>query len=245
MGKATDQAGAGDEGSHRVGGLLLEWSVPRHSCRPTAHSSHAGRIYNLGGKTHDMDMVQDFWCLDVGKLDQWRQLPSPPTKLAHTGIHVAVNKDVAYLFTGNPKIHAFDLVNKSWSLATTRLPKGTWPYPRHELWDYGSASAGGKLYVFGGQHETSAVGTNLLMCLDFGTKEWERLSGSVNADKADHDTPGPRRYPTTWADQDEGRIFVMYGEANRMEARIAKQKHGGMRGYGSVSTFLSQMLRRA
>jgi hypothetical protein len=133
-------------------------------------------------------------------------------------------------------MHAFDLVNETWSRVETRLRGGgAWPYPRGVLYQYGCATTAGKFYVFGGAHFTSAVGTTLFMCLDLATMEWERLSGTTDPLKADHAAPGPRRHPSMWVDEAQGRIIVMYGEANRLGARISEERHGAMHGYGCVA----------
>ncbi|KAF8961955.1 hypothetical protein BDZ97DRAFT_1905393 [Flammula alnicola] len=71
---------------------------------------------------------------------------------------------------------------------------------------------GDRLYVFGGRHDDAELGS-----------QWRRLSGSVLPEKASFLSPGPRVNACSWVGKDKNKIFVMYGDANRMGAQLARQ----------------------
>lgn len=157
----------------------------------------------------------------TGKFDSWSMV---------------VYKDKAYLFTGSPRVDYFDLITGRWGhISTTLMRSGgrsrSWPHPHNRLSEYTMQVAHGKLYVFGGKHTEAAIGCNVFMSLDIETKRWEILSGTVQC-VADSSCPGPRRYTSSWIDGTNERFMLMYGEADRMGAKMAGQPQGGFHGYG-------------
>lgn len=99
------------------------------------------------------------------------------------------------------------------------------------LRDYAIQMMDGKLYVFGGSNDKAALGSNLFIVLDIEKRQWEKLSGTVEP-KADNKCPGPRHCATSWVDEFDGRMMLMYGEADRQSAKIAGQPNAGYNGYG-------------
>lgn len=185
---------------------------------------------------------RDLWCLDLEKLDAWRALPPYPIPESVSGRFVGwsmvVHNDKAYLFTGRPQLDIFDLVAGKWgNLGTTfnadakRIGAQRWPYTNQKLTDYTMQLVDEKLYVFGGCHDGSHLGCNVLMVLDLETLEWQLLSGTPKP-KADFACPGPRKHPVSWIDKDGSRMYVMYGEADRPAAQaFGERPYGAQDGY--------------
>lgn len=192
---------------------------------------------SLNGPYH-----RDFWKLDLDKLDEWQALPPYPISESVTGKFMgwsmAVHEDKAYLFTGRPRVDFFDLITEQWGSFATTFKRSDglagsdpWPYPNNRLREYTMQMVDGKLYVFGGCHAEAALGSNLFVVLNIESRQWEKLSGTIQP-KAGHECPGPRRYTTSWVDQSSGKFMLMYGEADRQSARIAGQPNSGFNGYG-------------
>jgi hypothetical protein len=195
-----------------------------------------------GEKGLDGPFYRDFWRLDLNKLDQWQSLPSYPIAESLTGHFLGwsmvAHKDKAYLFTGSPRVDFFDLITGKWGSFTTTFKRDDglagsdpWPYPKKKLRDYTMQMVDGKLYVFGGYHAKAALGSNLFVVLNIESRQWEKLSGTIEP-KVDNKCPGPRRYATSWVDEARARIMLMYGEADRQSAKIAGQPNAGYSGYG-------------
>lgn len=185
---------------------------------------------------------RDLWRLDLNKLDQWTALPPYPIPESITGKfdawHMTVYQDKAYLFTGSRRVDFFDLVTEQWGHISTTIKRGdglagaeSWPYPDNTLNQYTMEVADGKIYVFGGIHQDADIGCNLFLALDVESRQWEKLSGTV-LPKADHDCPGPRRFPSSWIDPKGGNFMLMFGEAARQSARIGGQPNGAQLGFG-------------
>ncbi|KDQ52947.1 hypothetical protein JAAARDRAFT_183581 [Jaapia argillacea MUCL 33604] len=65
------------------------------------------------------------------------------------------------------------------------------------------------------------------MVLDLSSPklEWVRLSGTARSTpKADNFCPGPRRSAACWTNQEQDRIYIMFGLADRQNARLNPQK---------------------
>jgi len=151
---------------------------------------------------------------------------------------MVVHNDRAYLFTGRSRIDFFDLITETWGSFATTFKRNDglygsdpWPFPNDMLRDYAIQMVDGKLYVFGGSNDKAALGSNLFIVLDIEKRQWEKLSGTVEP-KADNKCPGPRHCATSWVDEFDGRIMLMYGEADRQSAKIAGQPNAGYNGYG-------------
>ncbi|KAF8581950.1 hypothetical protein K439DRAFT_1618627 [Ramaria rubella] len=171
-----------------------------------------GHLYIAGGeKSVDGHTYRDIWSLDLEKLDMWNPLPSYP------------------ILSPLPlKVDFFDLISRKWGfIKTTYSSQYDWPYVG-PVSEYAMQIVDGRLYVFGGTHDRTQLGCNLFLVLDIATKTWRRMSGSA-IPVADNSCPGPRRYPTSWANKAGSKIYIMYGEANR---QIMQEKHGAMSGYG-------------
>ncbi|RDB16271.1 hypothetical protein Hypma_003064 [Hypsizygus marmoreus] len=210
-----------------------------------------GHLYIAGGRKDSLGpFYRDIFSLNLATRDAWMALPPYPVPFrvsgAFLGWHMVPDPDTgrAYLFTGRPTVDYFDLNTKTWgSMVTTFKRKdpqdakggikpGTWPYPKDQLTDSTQQLVGGKLYVFGGTHGTTSIGCNLFMVLDLKTAHWTRLSGSVMPGKhGDYASPGPRKTPSSWVDKDRDRIFLIFGECDRMGARLSGELHGADCGY--------------
>lgn len=186
-----------------------------------------GNIYVAGGQGAFRENFRDLWSLPLGGGSQektWRRLqdiPSsskggPPNSFT-PGLHMKPWKNTAYLFYGSKKILTFDLVQEKWSSKTTKfsIPGKNWPYLQEILIDYAMEIYKGKMYIFGGQDGHGRLGCNVFMCLDLGTLSWEWLSGTSQPIPT-YDSPMLRVHPLTWILPSEDRLFVMYGNANRV-----------------------------
>ncbi|KAJ6517449.1 hypothetical protein C8R47DRAFT_1000441 [Mycena vitilis] len=199
-----------------------------------------GHLYVLGGeKFREGPWHRDFWTLDLAKLDGWKQLPDFPLSKEITGdlvgFQMAAHRDGrAFVFVGLPLVPVFDLKRRKWSvMPTTFIPDEQtpeWPYMTPRLMEYTAQCVGDRLFVFGGIHRESVVGTDLFMELHIPSRKWRRLSGSA-VPVPSTVSPAPREQCHSWVGQDKSRIFVMFGEADRQAAMLNKQTHGGFYSY--------------
>ncbi|KAH8077510.1 hypothetical protein BXZ70DRAFT_902237 [Cristinia sonorae] len=204
------------------------------------------RLYIFGGeKSLDGPHFRDLQYIDLENTDGgWKTLPrymvfEPLTGKA-TGWKMRVHEGQkrAYLFNGRTDIEYFDLETEKWgSIETAWTPVAnipSWPY--HQLLDFSMEILDDKIYVFGGSHSKSQLGCNLFVVLDLQTLKWRYLSGSVGSKEhplmPDWTCPGPRRHPTTWVDPKLRKIFLMFGEADRVAAQLNNEPHGAMTCYG-------------
>ncbi|KZP11913.1 hypothetical protein FIBSPDRAFT_799744 [Athelia psychrophila] len=199
-----------------------------------------GFLYVAGGeKALDGPFYRDFWRLNLSSLGAWEPLPSYPPSQSTTGNFfswsMAVCDDKAYLFNGRLSLDVFDLKSGAWSTVATRFKSRTgsskWPYPKGKVTEYAMQIVDKTLYIFGGVHSEAALGCNLLLGLNLETLQWEHLSGTAEP-VADFGCPGPRRYASSWVDRARGRLMIMFGEADRMGAKLAGKQNGGFRGHG-------------
>ena len=152
---------------------------------------------------------------------------------------MSVHKDKAYLFTGYPSPDVFDLRTETWSQLRVSLEQPSsvtgkkWFPAWKGIRDYAMCMVDGKMYIFGGTHDLTALGCNQFTVLDVETGLWRLLSGDMFP-KASQDEPGPRRFPALWHDggPDGGRLWLLYGEADRLGAHLAKEDQGTVSGYG-------------
>ncbi|KAJ7174743.1 hypothetical protein C8R46DRAFT_892211 [Mycena filopes] len=208
----------------------------------SALCAHDGFMYILGGEkpTTEGPWYRDFWMLDLEKLGGWEKLPDfpLPKDLVRdlVGYKLAPSPDGrAFVFTGLPLVPVFDMKRRKWTIvSTTYTPDDQtpdWPYPTFRLIEYAAHVVGDRLYVFGGAHRDSIIGTDLLMELHIPSRKWRRLSGSVLPHPSAAG-PGPRARGHSWVAKDQQRIFYMFGEADRQAAMMHKQAHGAFYSYG-------------
>ncbi|KAJ6564146.1 hypothetical protein B0H19DRAFT_75821 [Mycena capillaripes] len=217
---------------HKSGGLT--------SRGRSAICAFDGHLYVLGGeKITEGPHYRDFWVLDLMKLDGWRQLPDFPLPKMVTdnliGYKMVPHRDGrAFVFLGMPTLPVFDMKRRKWSLMQTTFTLDAqtpdWPYPSFRLMEYAAHCVGDRLYVFGGLHHESKIGTDLLMELHIPSRKWRRLSGSA-VPVPSTSSPGPRGQCHSWLGKDQTRIFFMFGIADRHAAMIHKQQHGGLYSY--------------
>ncbi len=134
----------------------------------------------------------------------------------------------AYLFIASQDMRYFDVEKGNWGLLRTTY-KGKWPYDM-ETKNGVMHCIDGKLYVFGGINPTSPIGTDLFMVLDIETKVWRLLSGS-EIPKPSFSSPGPREHACSWVGKGGKKIYIMYGDADRMAAEMQGTPHGCMTTY--------------
>ncbi|KAJ7109557.1 hypothetical protein C8R43DRAFT_1139663 [Mycena crocata] len=188
-----------------------------------------GHLYILGGEKYlSGPHHRDFWCIDLAGGDEWRPLPAYPVPASVTGdlvgFSMVVHEDRAFFFTGHPEVDVFNLRTHTWSALRTSFPEA-WPYPKNNVVDYAMHCVRGKIYVFGGSHDASPVGCTLLMELNIAARTWRALSGTALPVNATYGGPGPRRLAASWVGKDQNTIFVMYGIADRMAARLSGKLH--------------------
>ncbi|KAF9029470.1 hypothetical protein BDZ89DRAFT_1065434 [Hymenopellis radicata] len=198
---------------------------------------HDGHLYAFGGeKGLEGPYYSELWRINLETMGDWQQLPSYPYAdeiiSEYTGYRMVVNKkdSKAYLFVGDLELHFFDLKKNHWGRVQTTYKGGKWPYCDGGK-NYVMHAIDGKLYVIGGTHFDSPIGTDLLMVLDIEKKAWTRLSGTSIAETASLYRPGPREYACSWVGKGEKKIYIMYGDADRMGAKFAGMPHGGMTTY--------------
>ncbi|KIJ38717.1 hypothetical protein M422DRAFT_258588 [Sphaerobolus stellatus SS14] len=106
----------------------------------------------------------------------------------------------------------FDLKKEKWSSIITKSPgKEAWSYHVPKATEGPALNlAGNRLYIFGGGLKDQ-TGSNLLKELDLETKIWKSLSAEIVW--ADNSYPGQRRFATTWVDETQENLFVMFGDA--------------------------------
>lgn len=196
-----------------------------------------GRFYVLAGKSLEGPFHRDFHFMDLDHIGEWHQLFAYPHSELDieeiSGWQMGVHEDEAYMFTGTKRMDCFDLATETWGEIRTRC-EGSWTWELSDLQDYGMQVLNGRMYVFGGTHPECMLGCNLWMVLDIATRTWRKLSGDARTRKADNNVPGPRRLPVMWTDMRDGvqKIWLMYGEADRMSAGMLGEPHSAMYGYG-------------
>ncbi|KAJ6543642.1 hypothetical protein B0H10DRAFT_2244374 [Mycena sp. CBHHK59/15] len=196
-----------------------------------------GQLYVMGGEKYiDGPWYRDLWSLDLEKLDGWRQLSDFPLPKQFTGDLVGFSMvphadGRAFVFTGCPMVAVFDTKRKKWSVMRTTIEGGEWPYASMRLLEYSMQCVRDRLYVFGGTHEHSVIGCDLLMELHIPSAKWRRLSGAAVPVPSDFG-PGPRTQSHSWVAKDKTKIFFMYGEADRQGAMLNKQPHAAFYSYG-------------
>lgn len=182
-----------------------------------------GGLYVCGGQAAMQTRYRDLWVLPLKTMGPWRKLPDippqaqgGPVSFATTGLPIQVYNDEALLFYGNKTMVAFNLKNEKWRKITTTLKGGKkWPYIRGDNSEHCIEIFKDKMYVFGGQDGRSQLGHNIFLILDLKKWEWEHVNGT-SAPKATHDMPMLRVHAESWVVPELNKLFIMYGNANRM-----------------------------
>ncbi|KAI0314162.1 hypothetical protein OF83DRAFT_1138114 [Amylostereum chailletii] len=201
-----------------------------------------GRFYVFGGeKMVYGPYYRDFYYIELEKLDEgWQKLPDYPTPPQQSGVRatgwemlVDDTDAKAYLFNGRKTLDVFDLRSNTWSRMQTTMTSGAGGWPvGFGLLSFSMALVRCRLYVFGGAHDGSVLGTSLWIVLDLQTKRWRRLSGEPGPTFTPNSTyPGPRKHASMWVDGAEERIWLMYGEADRYRGQGLNQPHGASRSF--------------
>ncbi|GBE88799.1 hypothetical protein SCP_1402040 [Sparassis crispa] len=142
--------------SLQVRGSWQKITLPRNIKSRIAFASFIwkSRMYIVGGqRSGTFEVYNDAWCLDLTKLDGWRQLPPYPGRyLMHTEMAVHGNK--AYAFTGRATIEYFDLITDRWRQIRTTFVDANghsapWPYAENDVDEYAVHIVRGHIYVFG------------------------------------------------------------------------------------------------
>lgn len=154
---------------------------------------YKSRLYVQGGEAVLTDVshtrVQDFWCMDLQRMDEWRQLPGTPYNLLsarriikndsnHGAFKMFVHKSCAYLFVGTKDMPRFDLETEEWDLVQSTC-QTSWPY-RSVLRRASTAIYKDILYCFGGSTLEHQIGNNVLMKLDMKTMIRSHLTGTAH-----------------------------------------------------------------
>ncbi|THH26623.1 hypothetical protein EUX98_g7570 [Antrodiella citrinella] len=208
------------------------------------------RFYVFGGeKSLDGPHFRDLRYLDLTNTNAgWHSLTPYPISEQTTGkatgwkMRVHEGKKRAYLFNSRLQLDFFDLENEQWDSVSTQWSGDaqlqSWPY--RLLVDFSMDLLDDKIYIFAGSHAKCMLGCNLFVALDLKTLRWRRLSGYSGTREhsltADWTCPGPRRHPVTWNDPAQKKIFVMFGEADRVTAQMNSEPHGARTclGYGDL-----------
>ncbi|KAI0330748.1 hypothetical protein GY45DRAFT_1353779 [Cubamyces sp. BRFM 1775] len=191
----------------------LRWA---DSTRLTGRMAHAAfiyksiRLYVCGGpKSGTIQVYHDMWCLNLVKMNGWRELPEYKERFLNS--QMAVHDRKAYLFRDFEIVDYFDLERERWG------SHQKWPYTK-SLTDYSVHAVNGKMYVFGGKYKRP-IGCNFFVVLDIATRTWRHLSGTQdNAPlKPQYDEPGARSNHASWVDGKGEKIYLMYGMADQTE----------------------------
>lgn len=132
---------------------------------------------------------QDFCCLDLKTMKEWRKLPDTPysrlstwrtikNNTEHGAFNMFVYKSGAFHFVGSKDMLRFDLETEQWSVVRSTC-QTTWPY-RLFLRRASTAIYKDTLYLFGGSTSEHSIGNNVLMKLDLNTMNWTHLTGTAH-----------------------------------------------------------------
>ncbi|KAL6306427.1 hypothetical protein BKA93DRAFT_816487 [Sparassis latifolia] len=177
------------------------------------------RTYIVGGqRSGTFEVYNDAWCLDLTKLDGWRQLPPYPGRcLMHTEMAVHGNK--AYAFTGRATIEQIRT-----TFVGANGHSAPWPYAENDVDECAVHIVRGRI--------SCMLGINCFMVLDLATKRWEKLSGTTGEPIADSTCPGPRKRLASWVDARGEKIYFMYGMADRAASQMFHQPHPAQASHG-------------
>ncbi|CAA7263578.1 unnamed protein product [Cyclocybe aegerita] len=197
------------------------------------------RVLAGGEKYQDGPYYRDFCRLKLSKPVKWEVLPSVPIPSSRlvsltTFRMVVDSNDIAYYFTGCLDLFAYNIKTRKWgTFRTSSHPSWTYPHKQmHDQWqDSVVHCVNDKIYVFGGTTGASKLGTNLLLQLNLSTRVWRKLSGELLPKEPSHLCPGPRINASSWVSKGQDKIFILYGDANRMSAKLSGQEHGAMTTY--------------
>ncbi|KAI9062026.1 galactose oxidase [Trametes sanguinea] len=215
----------------------LKWA---DSSRLTSRMAHAAfiyksRLYVCGGqRSGTVQVYHDMWCLDLVKMNGWRELPKYKEPFLNCQMVVVDKK--AYLFRGFSTVDFFDLESERWGSMQTRFVDASgktekWPYSKG-LTDYVMHAIDGKIYIFGGRYKRY-IGSNLFAVLDVATRTWRHLSGTPDSApmRPTYDEPGVRKNLASWVDEKGEKLYIMYGMADRQAAQMFNQECASSEGF--------------
>ncbi|KAI1787955.1 hypothetical protein LXA43DRAFT_975032 [Ganoderma leucocontextum] len=214
--RAAMQCRHPDPSIHRRGSWQkLKVAVHSRIASRMAHACfiYKSRLYVCGGQrsgTHEV--YKDLWCLDLVRMDGWRELPSYSRPFLNC--QMVVHDGKAYLFRGTSAVDYFDLERERWGRITTHFLNAR------------------TLYVFGGSY-ARAIGCNLFAALDIARRTWTLLSGTPDSVPlpAQYEVPGARKQHAMWADGQGERIYVAYGMADRQAADLYREEFASSEGF--------------
>ncbi|GAW10274.1 hypothetical protein LENED_012521 [Lentinula edodes] len=213
----------------QVQGTWEKLPSPTQGPRPTGRCAHSCWVWQcrlyvcMGVGETQFEVDDEFWYFDC-KTNIWKHLPNPPEKQPVGGLSsvrpMQVWQDKVYLFLGTRSLHVFDLVTELWSTLKTTIRRGTtWPYDlSSSLTSFNTAVLDDKLYVFGGEDGKDPLGQNIFMALDLSANKWEHLSGTSKHVPQSFQ-PNLRSLQCMWAAPKQRKIYILYGSANRTQAR--------------------------
>ncbi|KAI0353841.1 hypothetical protein OH77DRAFT_1406141 [Trametes cingulata] len=215
----------------------LKWADSSKVTSRMAHSCfiYKSRLYVCGGqKSGTFEVYRDIWCLDLVRMNGWRELPSYRRPFLNCPMVVYEGK--AYLFRGSSTVDYLDLEREVWGRFQThfvnaRGKREQWPYSE-DLTDFVAHAVNGKIYVFGGKYKRP-LGCNFFAVLDLATKTWRHLSGTQDdlPLKPQYDEPGVRKNLGSWVSEKQDKIYIMYGMADRQEAAIFESEFASSDGF--------------
>jgi len=194
-------------------------SPPSRSVHTMTFDSNNGTAVLFGGyRTSHSNELNDTWLYDVGT-NTWRELNPPvkPSPRHWPGLAYDKNNEVVVLFGGhdntplngsveiNNDIWFLDVANETW---TQQFPAQS-PSARHTDLIYNEQD--GRIYAFGGKHQTHENGPSELLYLndlwkyDVLTNNWS----IVHNNSTSTDVPEPRR--TKWTYDIVNNVVVLFG----------------------------------
>ncbi|KAH9936009.1 hypothetical protein B0H21DRAFT_758865 [Amylocystis lapponica] len=188
---------------------------------------YKSRLYVAGGQNcGTTEEYNDLWCIDLQKLDRWRQLPAYPfgRRIDVISWNMVVHNDKAYCLDAMPTLDYFDLASENWVRLRTPVvgPDGRlapWPYRGCLTPEYAMEVVNGQLFIFAGALSPNRMlGTDLLFVLDFRTMRMTQLAGTTGEPQADYRHPGPRMNIGSWVDARQDKLHFMGGMADRIAA---------------------------
>ena len=171
-------------------------------------------------------MYDQFWRINLAKLDKWQRLEDVPPSLGNHHINygfAVTSDDKAFYFTGAMWVHYYDLRRQRWEGLITDPSASSIDWPFLDIDQFSIQCVNDRIYIFGGCHSQAVLGSNFMLEFDPKAKRWAKLSGEYIPQTPDGTQPGPRHSACSWVSKDKKKIYLLYGDANRMAAQMANQ----------------------